>query len=68
MSINFDSKPTYGDDDKYVKTKIKTYEDSIITNFHNKKILKEKIACKFLLIKKLDFVIELDENYYANYF
>ena len=24
MSINFDSKPTYGDDDKYIKTKIKT--------------------------------------------
>ena len=25
MSINFDSKPTYGDDDKYIKTKIKTF-------------------------------------------
>ena len=24
MSINFDSKPTYGDGDKYIKTKIKT--------------------------------------------
>ena len=37
MSINFNSKPTYGNDDKYIKTKIKTYEDSIITNCHNKK-------------------------------
>ena len=37
MSIYFDSKPTYGDDDKYIKTKIKTYEDSITTNFYNKK-------------------------------
>ena len=37
MSIDFDSKTTYGDDDKYIKTKIKTYEDSITTNFHNKK-------------------------------
>ena len=36
-SIDFDSKPTYGDDDKYIKTKIKTYEDGIITNFYNKK-------------------------------
>ena len=36
-SIDFDSKPTYGDDDKYIKTKIKTYEDSITTNFYNKK-------------------------------
>ena len=41
MSIDFDSKPTYGDDDKYIKTKIKTYENSITTNFHNKKRLKE---------------------------
>ena len=36
MSIDFDSKPVYGNDDKYIKTKIKTYEDSIITNFYNK--------------------------------
>ena len=33
ISIDFDSKPTYGDDDKYIKTKIKIYEDSITTNF-----------------------------------
>ena len=37
MSIDFDSKPTYGNDDKYIKTKIKTYEDSITTNIYNKK-------------------------------
>ena len=37
MSIDFDSKPTYGEDGKYEKTKIKTYEDSITTNFYNKK-------------------------------
>ena len=37
MSIGFESKPTYGDDDKYIKTTKKTYEDSITTNFYNKK-------------------------------
>ena len=37
MSIDFHSKTTFGDDNKYIKTKIKTYEDSITTNFHNKK-------------------------------
>ena len=37
MSIYFDSKLVYGDDHKYIKTKIKTYEDSITTNVHNKK-------------------------------
>ena len=35
MRINFESKPTYGYDDKYIKTKVKTYSDTIITNFHN---------------------------------
>ena len=42
MKINFESKLVYGDDDKYIKTKIKTYAGNIITNFHNKKMPKEK--------------------------
>ena len=37
MKINFESKPVYGDNDKYIKTKIIIYAGSIITNFHNKK-------------------------------
>ena len=44
----FESKLVYGDDDKYIKTKIKTYAGSIITNFHNKKMPKEKAPCKCL--------------------
>ena len=40
MKVNFESNPFYGDNDKYIKTKIKTYEKSIIKNFHNKKMLK----------------------------
>ena len=37
MKIDFNTKTTHGDDDdKYIKTKIKTYKDSIITNFYNK--------------------------------
>ena len=37
MEIGFNTKTTYGDDDKYIKTKIKTYKDSITTNFYDKK-------------------------------
>ena len=38
MSKDFDSKTAYGDDDgKHIKTKIKTYEDNITTNFYDKK-------------------------------
>ena len=37
MRIDFESKPVYGDDDKYIKTKIKIYAGSVITNFQSKK-------------------------------
>ena len=41
MKIDFNTKTTYGDDDKYIKARIKTYKDSIITNFYDKKDLKK---------------------------
>ena len=47
MSIDFDSKTTYGNDYKYIKTKIKTYEDSITTNFYNKKGSKKSQKKKY---------------------
>ena len=68
MRLDFESKPFYGDDDKYIKTKIKTYADSIITNFHNKKMPKEKVPCKCLSVIMLDSVIESDEKYYLQIF
>ena len=37
MKIDFNTKTTYGDDDKYIKARIKTYKDSKTTNFYNKK-------------------------------
>ena len=64
MKINFESKPVYGDDDKFIKTKIKIYADSIITNFHNKKMPKEKAPCKCLSIIMIDSVIKANKKYY----
>ena len=38
MDTDFNTKPTCGnDDDKYIKTKIKTYKNNITTNFYNRK-------------------------------
>ena len=37
LDIKFDSEHIYGDNDKYIKTKIKTYGDKINTNFQGKK-------------------------------
>ena len=42
ININFENKSVYGDDDKYIRTKIRIYADNMITNFHNKKMPKEK--------------------------
>ena len=64
MKTDFESKPVYDDDDKYIKTKIKTYEKSIITNFHNKKSPKEKAPCKSLSIIRIDSVIKTNKKYY----
>ena len=64
LKIELDSKPVYGDDDKYIKTKIKIYAKSIITNFHNKKIPKENAPCKCLSIIMIDSVITANKKYY----
>ena len=64
MEINFESKPVYGDDDKYIKTKIKTYAVNILTNFHNKKMPSEKAPCKCLSIIMIDSVIKANKKYY----
>ena len=67
MRIDFESKSTYGYDDKYIKTK-KKHADIIITNLQNNKMPKEKVPCKCLSIIMLDSVIELDEKYYPQTF
>ena len=41
MNIEIDSEPVYGDNDKYIKTKIKKYEDRVNTNFQIKKCPKK---------------------------
>ena len=64
MRIDFESKPVYGDDDKYIKTKIKIYAGSVITHFQSKKMPKEKAPCKCLSIIILDSVIKGNKKYY----
>ena len=68
MRMDFESKPVYGDDDKYIKSKIKIYTDNMITNFHNKKMPKEKSPCKCLSIIMLDSVIKANKKYYPQTF
>ena len=72
MKIDFNTKTTYGDDDKYIKTKIKTYKDNITINFYNKtgskKVPEEKTLHKCLLIIILDSILYAYEKYYPQIF
>ena len=44
LNIKFDSEPIYGDVDKSIKTKIKSYGDRVNTNFQGQKVPKENAA------------------------
>ena len=64
LKIECDSKPVYGDDNKYIKAKIKIYAGGIITNFQGKKMPIEKSPSKCLSIIMLDSVIKANKKYY----
>ena len=64
LRITFDSKHVYGDDEKHIKTKIKTNADSVITSFHSKKTPKQEAPCRCLSIIMLDSVIKAKKKYY----
>ena len=73
MKIEFNTKTNYGDDDdKYIKTRTKTYKDSITTNFYNKngskKIPEEKVLHKCLSIIILDSASYAYEKYHPQTF
>ena len=68
LNIKFDSEPVYGDNDKYIKTKIGTYGRNTITNFQGKSMPKEKAPCKCSSIIMLDSVIKTKKKYYPQTF
>ena len=63
---NFGSKPVYNE--KYIKTKIKSCNGKINTNFHNDKIPKEGSQCICLSVILIDSVYKKDKNYYPQVF
>ena len=64
LNVHCDSDPVYGDNEKYIKTKIRTYEDRVITSFQGKKTPKENASYKCLSLITLDFVIRVNKKYY----
>ena len=56
----FDSKPVYNE--KYLKSKIKSYNGKINTNFHNNKLPKEGSQCICLSVMLVDSVYRKDKR------
>ena len=64
MNIELDSKPVNGDNDKCLKTKIKSYRDKVNKNFPGRKIPKENASYSCLSLIMLDSVIRVNKKYY----
>ena len=65
LKIEFYNEVIYGENDKYVKTKMKIYDGKVNTNFQSKKIPREKAPYKSLSIIMIDPVIEAKKKYYC---
>ena len=56
MNIVFDSEPAYGDNDKYIKAKLKSYGEEVNINFPCKNIPKQNASYKCFSLIKLNSV------------
>ena len=61
MKKGFDSEPAYNE--KYLKTKTKSYEEKISTNFYSNKKPKEGSQCICLWVILIDSVFRPGKNY-----
>ena len=55
----------YGDNDKYIKTKTKSYGDKINKNFQGKKTPKSDASYECLSLIMLDSVVRVNKKYYS---
>ena len=62
MNIEFDSEPVYGDNDKYIKTKKKSYGDKVKTTFQGNKVPKENVSYSCLSLIMLDSAIRVNKK------
>ena len=66
MKKGFDGEPAYNE--KYIKTKIKSYEGNINTDFHGDKVPKEGSQYICLSVILIDSVFRTGKNYYPQVF
>ena len=65
LKIEFDTKSVYGNNDKYIKPKIKIYNNSTITNFQSKKMLEEKAPLQVFVNNNVRFCCQCKKKYYS---
>ena len=64
LNIKFDCQPVSGDNDQYIKTKRKTYDGTVNTNFQVKKEPKENASQMSFSLIILDSVVKVKKKYY----
>ena len=65
LNVKFHSQPIYGD--KYIKTKVTTYNNTINTLFSGDEIPKEKIHYVCISAICIDSVLRLDKKNYVKF-
>ena len=63
LSVEFDRQPVY--DEKYIKTRVKTFEDKVITKYTDNEIEKERTHYSCIAVICDDPVIKLGKENYS---
>ena len=61
-NIELNALPDY--DDRYIKTKTRTYGDKVYTNFHGLNVPEDDTECKSFTVSSVDSLLVYDEKYY----
>ena len=64
MDLKCDREPVSGENDKYIKTKIKIYRDKLNANIQGKTVPKENSSYKCVSLIMLDSAIIVSKKYY----
>ena len=62
-NLKLNSLPIY--DDRYTKTKIKTYGNKVYANFHNLNVPKNNVECETFSIISIDSLLVYENKYYV---
>ena len=65
-NIELNALPVY--DDRYIKTKIRTYGDKVYTNFRGLNVPEDDIECESFTVISIDSLLVYNKNIIYKYF